>query len=84
MAPDKKKHLLAGFVLACLALLLGLPTGSGLLLAVVVGIGKEVVWDYGLGMGTPDGKDAFATALGGVAGEGLFALAMFVGFVSAA
>ena len=62
---DKKQHLLAGLALSLLAGLLFCPIG-GLMAAVIVGLGKEVVWDGFLRRGTPEVMDFVATALGGL------------------
>lgn len=41
-----------------------LPVWAAALLALAVGVGKEVVWDKWMGRGTFDRKDLVADALG--------------------
>lgn len=67
MPKDKRKHLLAGLALSLLVGLLCNPFW-GLVTSVVVGAGKEVVWDWLLGRGTSEWLDFWATAGGGVIG----------------
>lgn len=70
---DKQLHLLAGLALSLLAGLLLCPIG-GLMAAVIVGFGKEVVWDWLLRRGTPEFLDFVATVAGGLVGYTLLKL----------
>lgn len=73
MPKDKQKHLFAGLALSLLVGLLFTPFW-GLATAIVVGAGKEVVWDWALGRGTPEWWDFWATVAGGVIGYFLLGL----------
>jgi len=61
---DKLKHLLAGIGIS---LVFGVQFTPfiGLIIAVIVGALKEIVWDWLLKKGTPEFMDFLATALGG-------------------
>ena len=61
---DKLKHLLVGIGIS---LVLGVQFSPliGLLIAGIVGVLKEIVWDWLLKRGTPEFLDFLATALGG-------------------
>ena len=68
---DHYLHLVAGYLITIIAstlLLFVLPTILAICLAftlgVMVGIAKEVIWDYYLGRGTPELSDAIYTAIG--------------------
>lgn len=54
---DKLLHFTMGVLLA---LVFGLPV------ALVVGVAKEVIWDWKLKRGTPEVLDIVATALGAI------------------
>lgn len=58
-----------GFLIAFFASFLNAPLGF--LLAVSVGVGKEVIWDKKLEKGTPEFADAIATLIGAVFGTAL-------------
>ncbi len=59
MAKDKLYHLIAGFIIA---LIFGLSNPiAGLIIAVGVGVAKDVVWDLYLKKGTFEVLDIFAT-----------------------
>ncbi len=73
MPRDKQKHLFAGLALSLLVGLLFTPFW-GLTAAVVVGAGKEVMWDWALGRGTPEWWDFWVTVAGGVIGHLLLGL----------
>lgn len=64
MREDKLKHLLAGIGIG---LVFGVQFSPliGLLIAVIVGALKEIIWDWLLKRGTPEFLDFLATALGG-------------------
>lgn len=72
---DKLKHIIAGSLIAIVILLLFLlfvktemynwDKGIAFLTIVIVGAGKEVLWDKWLGRGDPDFYDFFATLMGG-------------------
>ena len=63
---DKLYHLIAGFVIA---ISIGLFSPMlGLIIAVLAGIAKDVVYDLLLKKGTFELLDIFATAVGGVIG----------------
>lgn len=76
IAYDKKLHLLAGLAISILGELfiilvpvlpfgIVLFSGFGLLLSIIAGALKEIVWDWWLGRGTPDIWDFWYTVLGG-------------------
>jgi len=67
MLKDKKLHLLAGLALSLLAGLFVCPS-FGLAVAVVAGLGKDVVWDRWLKRGTFEWLDIWATVTGGALG----------------
>jgi len=69
MQPDKIKHMKYGFLIAFIASFINAPLGF--LLAVAVGVGKEVICDMKLQKGTPEFADAIATLLGAVIGAAL-------------
>lgn len=70
MAPDKKKHMLGGALIACAVWFITYRMGSdvapalGIIAAIVIGILKEWPWDRYMG-GTVDPMDAAATFVGG-------------------
>ena len=73
---DKVKHFLGGVVIAAvLGYIVGLwltpmsASLSGLAAAVLIGTGKEAVWDNWLKKGTDDKHDMYSTAAGGVFGS---------------
>ena len=74
MRTDLLLHALAGFLIALTACFLSreqkleLNLLIGFMASVIAGFGKELVWDDWWELGTPDGKDAFATVWGGLAG----------------
>lgn len=68
LAYDRRLHLAAG---AAITLAVGLASGSvslGFLLGALAGLGKEVVWDYLLDKGDPDGIDFGLTVVGACGG----------------
>lgn len=79
---DKRYHLYAGVAIGSGASFvawkyLKVPEGqsreltsafAGALVAWTAGSFKEMIWDYKLGMGTPEGEDAFWTYIGGIVG----------------
>lgn len=67
MPQDKQKHLLAGLALSLLVGLLLTPVW-GLVIAIVVGALKELVWDKWCKKGTPEWLDFWATVAGGFVG----------------
>lgn len=66
MGRDKRGHLIAGCAIAFFGGLITDPP-TGLVLAVLAGLGKEI-WD-GLGHGTVELADLVATVGGGVVGS---------------
>ena len=64
---DKLKHFSAGLALSLAAGLFVCPS-FGLAVAVVAGLGKDVVWDRWLKRGTFEWLDIWATVLGGALG----------------
>jgi ABC-type microcin C transport system permease subunit YejE len=64
MQRDKLKHLLAGIGIS---LVFGVQFTPfiGLIIAVIVGALKEIIWDWLLKRGTPEFLDFLATVLGG-------------------
>jgi len=81
-AKDKQKHYVAGLLIAAstsgaMKLILKKDDKNyalksflaGVGTSLVVGVGKEVVYDKMMGKGTPDYKDAVVTALGGINGS---------------
>ena len=67
MDKDKLKHLLAGLAIAIMAGLFVYPL-IGLATTAVIGVLKEIIWDWLLKKGTPELLDFVATVLGGVLG----------------
>lgn len=66
MTKDKLYHLIAGFVIA---ISIGLFSPIlGLVIAVLAGIVKDVVWDLYLKKGTFEVLDIFATVVGATIG----------------
>ena len=61
---DKQLHLLAGFLIALVSLLLGTTPLTALGLVILLGIGKEL-YDL-IGRGTPEVADIVYTVLGGL------------------
>jgi len=74
MPKDKKLHIYAGLSLALTVGLLLCPF-LGLVTAVVIGAGKEIIWDYLLKKGTPEWWDFIVTVLGGTLGYTILNLA---------
>lgn len=73
---DKILH----FVISALIVLILAPfikIAPAILIAAAVGLGKEVIWDYVLGKGTPDLADLLADIFGILAGA---ILAQFIFF----
>jgi heme O synthase-like polyprenyltransferase len=71
LAPDKKKHISAGFQIALAFGVLVSPL-AGLILAAVAGATKEFVYDKFMKRGTPEVLDFVATCAGGLVGFLLF------------
>lgn len=65
LAPDKKKHLVAGFLITFITGIFLAPLW-GLITACIVGALKEVIWDGLLKKGTSEFLDFVATCIGGV------------------
>jgi len=65
LAPDKILHIKYGFVISLVAGVVLTPV-LGFCVSTVVGILKEVVWDYYMKKGTPEVMDAVATSAGGL------------------
>ena len=72
---DKVKHFMAGvFIAVIIGYIVSLwldplsASLSGLAAAILIGTGKEAIWDNWLKKGTDDKYDMYATALGGVFG----------------
>jgi hypothetical protein len=69
------KHFIAGAIISLLTLAVfaffvhvpvyGWDAGVAAILVVIIGLGKEVIWDKWLGKGTPDYYDFFSTVCGG-------------------
>lgn len=70
---DKMLHMLAGFIIALLAIIITNDIVVGLLASFVAGAAKEI-WDY-FGQGTTEKADLLATVQGGFVGC-LFMLAL--------
>ncbi len=64
LAVDKKLHLIIGALIMLLFAPINILLGS--ILVVVLGLGKELIWDKMLKRGTPDAKDFIATCIGGM------------------
>jgi len=88
LAHDKKLHLIVGFAIGLLSRLAGAPLGSGLGLAALAGLGKEAYdWTANKlaekkGLPPPHGVEAAdfaATSAGGLAGEALAEVLIFLG-----
>jgi hypothetical protein len=75
LALDKKKHIIRGLEIAVpISVAIGLFWIRDLMIlggvvAVLVGIGKELIWDKWLHKGTPEFDDAWATAWAGLTGS---------------
>lgn len=66
MTTDKLYHFVAGFLIS---LIIGLISPiSGLITSVIIGAGKEVVWDKLMKKGCFEVLDFVATCVGGVVG----------------
>ena len=66
MTKDKLYHLIAGFAIS---LIFGLFNPIlGLVIAISVGVAKDVVWDLYLKKGTFEVLDIFATVIGAIMG----------------
>jgi ribonuclease PH len=66
MTKDKLYHLIAGFAIS---LIFGLFNPIlGLVIAISVGVAKDVVWDLYLKRGTFEMLDIFATVIGAIMG----------------
>ena len=72
MKIDKAYHLIAGFVIAIVFGLISPITG--LICSVVIGAGKEVVYDKLMKRGCFEVLDFVATVIGGVIGYLIFIL----------
>lgn len=76
MRPDLQKHVIAGALLGAAGAFYSFEVGIAL--ATVVGFGKELIWDYWLGRGTPDRDDAIYTAAGGILGANLVTIGAYL------
>ena len=66
MKKDKLYHVIAGFLIG---LIFGLINPlAGIILAIVAGAAKEVIWDMKMKKGTFDMIDFLATVFGGIIG----------------
>lgn len=74
---DKLKHLLAGFIISLLFILVSQNIVVGFIAAFIIGAAKEI-WDY-FGHGTSDRDDLIATVQGGVIGCLLLILLRMLG-----
>lgn len=63
---DKVAHAVVGVLIAVVVMIAGGTPIMAAAGAIVIGVGKELVWDKALGRGVPDWLDAVATAGGGV------------------
>ena len=68
---DKVKHIIAGMVIGLITALLIRIWNSDLMIlgavvALIAGVGKELIWDKWLGKGTPEFTDAWFTLWGGL------------------
>lgn len=70
---DTISHMLLGIAGAAWFLPFGLLAAAAAV--AVIAIGKEVIWDWWLGRGTPEVRDTVNTMLGGAALLGWYALA---------
>lgn len=60
---DKQLHIIAGFIITLCTIWFGVWVALSCL--IIAGVGKEVIWDWLLGKGTPDPWDTLATIVGG-------------------
>lgn len=67
---DKKLHF-AGCAAIAAAVGFFAGPGVGFGAALVIGVAKEIIWDWKLGKGTPDIMDIVADAAGAAAGAGV-------------
>lgn len=63
---DYLLHLIAGTYIYLLVCLLTSNNLLAMLSVILIGVGKELVYDKWLGRGTPEIEDAIITILGGV------------------
>ena len=73
MAKDKKMHVICGAVIGAIVTL-GAGPLAGVITAAAIGAGKEVIYDYLMGKGTPEWADMIATTGGGVIGAAVILL----------
>lgn len=59
---DKKEHIKYGLIIF-IAVTLLVNIQLGLIVTVLVGAGKELIWDLALGKGTPELDDFVATVI---------------------
>lgn len=64
---DHRAHLIIGVPIGLVALTIFGTAWAPLVAAVVIGFGKELVYDKLLGRGTPEWIDALCTSAGGAA-----------------
>lgn len=77
IAPDKKLHIIVGFLIAAVVGFVLNPV-AGFTAGCVAGIAKEV-YDNLSGKGTPEINDALATVAGSILGAGFSFLALTYG-----
>lgn len=68
MRKDLQLHIIVGVIMSAALSSFGLSFLESWTITTVVGILKEVVWDFLLDKGTPDPLDAVATSGGGLVG----------------
>ena len=62
LRPDLLKHFFIGFFIYLLASLVAVDSFA-LFVVILIGTGKEIIWDYALKKGTPEIIDAVYTIL---------------------
>lgn len=70
IAADKLGHIKMCAGIACVASLLFTPQ-IGFGVAMTVGVGKEVIYDWALGKGAPEWGDLLADLVGSILGMGV-------------
>ena len=76
MGYDKKLHFMAGFIITMFIALIN--PALGLLMGVIAGAGKEIIWDWKMGRGKPELLDFIATCIGSTVCYGLVRIVLVI------